>query len=105
MSRVKYGPRALAALDEIYRYTSRTWGRAQSDTYLDGLFSLCRQLQDRAHRPIPAGYGVEGFVTPYRRHLIYWRTSADGVVFVAHVLHERMNQGDRLAELGEGADE
>ena len=40
MSQVRYMPAALAALDDIATYTAETWGEAQRDTYISGLFTF-----------------------------------------------------------------
>ncbi len=31
-------------LDEIYRYTRDTWGEAQAETYITGLFAAFEQI-------------------------------------------------------------
>ena len=38
---------ASVRLDEIYRYTRDTWGEAQAETYITGLFSAFEQIETR----------------------------------------------------------
>lgn len=53
-------------------------------------------------RLIPAEFGVEGCVSRYGRHFIYWRTLSDGDIGVVTVLHERMHQIGRFMDDLEG---
>jgi toxin ParE1/3/4 len=87
-------------LDEIWRYTAETWGEAQAECYLHGLFECFQAIADRRFpwRPIPAEFGVDGFVCRHEKHVIYWRVLGDGAVGIVTVLHERMHQIERFAE-------
>jgi toxin ParE1/3/4 len=87
-------------LDEIYSYTRNNWGEAQAGQYITGLFARFDAIAARAFpwRPIPAEFGVSGFVCRYERHFIYWKVLADGAVGIVTVLHERMHQIDRLID-------
>jgi hypothetical protein len=51
-------------LDEIYRYTRETWGEAQAQAYIRGLFDCFSAITARHFpwRPIPAEFGVDGYV-------------------------------------------
>ncbi len=61
-------------LDDIYRYTRDRWGEAQADRYVSGLFEAFQRIEARGivSRPVPAEFGVEGYVFRYERHLVYW---------------------------------
>ena len=87
-------------LDDIYRYTRDRWGGAQADRYTIGLFDAFARLEthDVISRPIPAAFGVDGYVFRYERHLVYWRRLSNGDIGIATVLHERMHQIGRLRE-------
>jgi plasmid stabilization system protein ParE len=87
-------------LDDIYRYTRDRWGEAQADRYTAGLFDAFARLEthDVNSRPIPAAFGVDGYVFRYERHLVYWRRLSNGDIGIATVLHERMHQIGRLRE-------
>jgi plasmid stabilization system protein ParE len=87
-------------LDEIYRYTRRRWGEDQADRYITGLFDAFERLASHeiASRPIPAEFGVDGFIFRYQRHFVYWRRLGNGDVGIVTILHERMHQIDRFRE-------
>lgn len=87
-------------LDDIYRYTCDHWGEAQADRYITGLFDTFARVATHGvvSRPIPAAFGVEGYVFRYERHLVYWRRLSNGDIGMVTVLHERMHQIGRLRE-------
>lgn len=87
-------------LDEIYRYTRDRWGRDQADRYITGLFAAFEQIETHGviSRPIPAEFGVDGFVFQHERHRVYWRRLSNGDVGIVTILHERMHQTDRFRE-------
>ena len=91
---------ASVRLDEIYRYTRDRWGAAQADAYVTGLFAAFEQIATRgvASRPIPAEFGVDGYVFRYRHHFVYWRWLANGDIGIVTILHERMHQIGRVRE-------
>jgi toxin ParE1/3/4 len=87
-------------LDQIYAYTRDTWGEAQAERYIRGLFDKFEAIA--AHRfpwrPISAEFGVDGYVCRYEKHVIYWKRLGDGGVGIVTVLHERMHQIERFQE-------
>jgi toxin ParE1/3/4 len=87
-------------LDEIYDYTRDTWGEAQADLYMQGLFTQFEAIAERRvpWRQIPAEFGVEGFLCRYKSHFIYWKVLGDGAVGIVTILHARMHQIERLQE-------
>ena len=96
--RVQVG--ASHCLDQIYAHTLNTWGEAQSERYIRGLFDKFEAIAARRFpwRPIPAEFGVDGYVCRYETHRIYWKVLSDGDVGIVTVLHERMHQIDRFRE-------
>lgn len=100
MSSFRVQARAGHRIDEIYRYTRDTWGEAQAETYIRGLFQRFEAIAARRFpwRPIPAEFGVDGYVCRYERHFIYWKVLGDGAVGIVTVLHERMHRIERLRE-------
>lgn len=87
-------------LDDIYRYTRDRWGVEQADRYITGLFEAFGKIETRevVSRPVPAEFGVEGYVFRYERHLVYWRKLSNGDIGIVTILHERMHQIDRFRE-------
>jgi plasmid stabilization system protein ParE len=91
---------AAYRIDEIYRYTRARWGEPQAERYVTGLFETIARIaaNDVPSRPIPADFGVNGFVCRYERHLVYWRRLDHGHVGIVTILHERMHQIDRFRD-------
>ncbi len=87
-------------LDEIFRATREAWGDEQAERYIRGMFDRFDTITERRFpwRPVPAQFGVDGFVCRYERHLIYWKLLAGGDVGIVTVLHERMHQIDRFRD-------
>ena len=100
MTPVRVQERAAARIDEIYRYSHERWGEAQADAYVTGLFEAFEGIATSAvrSRPVPAEFGVDGYVFRYRKHFVYWKTLSDGAIGIVTVLHERMHQTGRFLE-------
>lgn len=100
MSTFRVQEAASHRIDEIYRYTRDRWGSDQADRYATGLFEAFGRIatHEVLSRPIPAEFGVEGFVLRYEDHLVYWKVLGNGDVGIVTVLHERMHQFDRFRE-------
>jgi len=100
MAAIRVQEAASHRLDEIYRYTRDRWGTEQADRYVTGLFQAFDVIE--AHgvmsRPIPAAFGVEGYVFRYERHFVYWRRLSNGDIGIVTILHARMHQIDRFRE-------
>jgi toxin ParE1/3/4 len=100
VTRVRVQAAAAHRIDDIYRHTAETWGEAQAERYIRGLFDRFDAIAARSFpwRPIPAEFGVSGFVCRYEHHLIYWKVLRDGDVGIVTVLHERMHQIERFRD-------
>ncbi|MEI6417716.1 MAG: type II toxin-antitoxin system RelE/ParE family toxin [Sphingomonadales bacterium] len=87
-------------LDEIYAYSRDHWGDAHAAQYINGLFARFAAIAAREFpwRPIPAEFGVSGFVCRHEHHLIYWKLLADGSIGIVTILHERMHQIERFRD-------
>ena len=98
MTRIRVQEAAAARIDDIYRYTRERWGEAQADEYVTSLFDAFEGIEAGtvASRPVPAEFGVEGYVFRYRSHFVYWKRLADGTLGIVTVLHERMHQIGRF---------
>ena len=73
MTSVRVQEAASLRIDEIYRYTRDRWGTAQADSYITGLFDAFERIATGGvpSRPIPADFGVEGYVFRYEKHFVY----------------------------------
>lgn len=100
MAVVRIQQAASHRLDDIYRYTRDRWGEAQADRYITGLFAAFEDLKTHGvtSRPVPAAFGVEGYVFRYEKHLVYWRRLSNGDIGIVTILHERMHQIERFKD-------
>ena len=100
MAVVRVQQAASHRLDDIYCHTRDRWGEAQADRYVTGLFDALARIETHGvtSRPIPAEFGVDGYVFRYERHLVYWRHLSNGDIGIVTVLRERMHQIDRFRE-------
>jgi toxin ParE1/3/4 len=87
-------------IDDIYTYTRATWGDAQAERYIRGLFGRFEDIVTRriVWRAVPGDFGIDGFYCRYEHHYIYWRVLSDGAVGIVTILHERMHQIDRFRD-------
>ncbi len=85
---------------EIFRYTSGRRNDTQAERSIEGLFETFAQIESHAtlSRPVPAAFGVDGYVCRYRHHFVYWRRLQNGSIGLVTILHERMHQIDRFRD-------
>ena len=100
MTRVRVQETASLRIDEIYRYTRERWGAARADSYVTGLLDAFDRIATGgiSSRPIPAEFGVDGYVFRYEKHFVYWKKLSNGDIGIVTVLHERMHPFDRLRD-------
>ena len=100
MAAVRIQEAASHRLDAIYRHTRDRWGAEQAERSITGLFEAFGRIESHgvASRPIPAEFGVEGYVFRHERHFVYWRRLGNGDIGIVTILHERMHQLDRFRE-------
>lgn len=100
MTSFKVQDGASHRLDQIYAHTRDAWGEAQAQRYIRDLFERFEAIAARRFpwRPIPAEFGVDGYVCRYEKHFIHWKLLSDGGVGIVTVLHERMHQMERFRE-------
>lgn len=100
MAAVRVQQAASHRLDEIHRYTRDKWGVDQANSYITGLFEAFEKIETHGvvSKPVPAEFGVEGYVFRYEHHFVYWRRLSNGDVGIVTILHERMHQMDRFRE-------
>jgi toxin ParE1/3/4 len=94
-ARVRLSPKALADLEDIWLYTSRTWSIDQADTYVSDMFAVMSALAsgDRRGRPVEARPGYLKY--PAGSHLLFFRLS-ERRIDVIRILHSRMDAPSHL---------
>lgn len=100
MNEFKILSSASFRIDEIYSYTASTWGSEQADKYLRNMFDFFQEIanQNVVWKKIPAHYLVDGFYNKYEQHFVYWKILDSKEVGITAILHERMDQINRLRE-------
>jgi toxin ParE1/3/4 len=98
MKRYRLTASAAQSVEDIHFYSMEKWGDEQADAYARGMADMFARIATggSASRPIAADIGVDGSVTRYGKHMIYWRKQSDEMVVITAVLHERMDQVERL---------
>lgn len=104
MSSYFVGPHADQQLDGIYEYTAMHWGEDQADRYIELLFQYFADVSAKnvIWRPVPAEFGVEGYLGKCEHHFVYWRVLRKGAIGIVAVLHERMHQIEQIRDLING---
>lgn len=90
MKRIRYTNLALEDLTDIGRYTLKTWGEIQAESYLEQIEDCCQRLAEDPGigRPwIDARPGLRRM--EQGRHVIFYRQVDDGIL-VYRVLHQNM---------------
>ncbi|RDJ26630.1 type II toxin-antitoxin system RelE/ParE family toxin [Bosea caraganae] len=100
MAAIRIQEAASHRLDEIYRYAREHRGKDQATRYITGLFQAFERIHTHgvASKPVPAEFGVDGYVFRYERHFVYWRRLDNGDIGTVTILHERMHQIDRFRD-------
>ena len=92
MSRYLLSPAARADLEQIWDYTHERWGAEQAEAYLS---DLVRAMQRASANPV-IGRACDDIRPGYRKlpagsHVLFYRTTDEGVVDVVRILHRRMD--------------
>ena len=91
---------ALQQLDDIYDYTLRRWSEDQARDYISGFYELFDEITagKSIDRLIPKTMEIDGYMTTYKKHFVYWQVFDDNVVGIFAILHQQQSQIDRLKE-------
>lgn len=90
MAAFRFSRRAEVDLLNIARYTLRTWGKAQTASYLGELEAFCQTLADN-----PALGRACDHIRPglrrmeHGKHVIFYRRGSTGIL-VSRILHQGM---------------
>jgi toxin ParE1/3/4 len=92
VSRYLLSPAAQADLGQIWDYTRDRWGVDQAEEYLR---ELQRAIERAAANP-RIGRVCDEIRPGYRKlaagsHILFYRVSAEGIIDVGRVLHERLD--------------
>ncbi len=98
MTGLSFSRAARAHLLAIGRYTEETWGKKQRDLYLEKLFQCFDNLRPSPLSGKPRDTLFAGLRSiPCEMHVVYYYF-LDDEIFVADVLHKRMDPELHLTE-------
>ena len=90
--------KAVEDLTHIWEYTVEAWSEQQADNYYNMLIACCQKIATNP-RLFGTSYDevAEGLLG-YRvgKHVIFYRTIADGEIVVIRILHQRMDFKHRM---------
>ncbi|WP_240336832.1 type II toxin-antitoxin system RelE/ParE family toxin [Tropicibacter sp. Alg240-R139] len=95
---IRFRPRVVSDLDDIWAYSVERWGEAQAADYLNGLdaaFGLLTEFPDMARLRLEFTPPVR--IHPFREHVIIYM-SDDSAIDVVRVVHGRANWMELLAD-------
>lgn len=92
-------PAAQADLDDIWDYSLRQWGLAQTERYLKSIGETVSALANgtRTGRPIHdirPGY----WKCPVGSHILFYQIDDTGGIVVIRILHQRMDLPSKLTD-------
>lgn len=89
-------PRARRDLGNIARYTLKTWGRKQRDTYLREMDLRFRRLAEQPGIGRPRPDVKDGYYSfPQGAHVIFYLIH-DGGIDIIGIPHQRMDEASRF---------
>jgi toxin ParE1/3/4 len=88
-------PRAIADLEEIWRYSEANWSAVQADRYHAAIVETFEDLASGQRTALPAPVRPGYLKCPVGAHLVYFRATETALV-VVRILHQRMDVGRHL---------
>jgi len=83
---------ARADLEDIRRYTIKTWGRAQWLRYYRGLVNAFERIDAHPEQGQDRRLLVNGMRSvPYQRHLVFYRQMPNTDVVILRIVHQQRN--------------
>jgi toxin ParE1/3/4 len=91
--------KAVSDLDEIWIYTFKNWSIQQADRYYDLIISEIEYLAKNPDSGISKEHIKKGYrASKVKSHLIFYKLSANNIVEVERILHQRMDIENRVKE-------
>ncbi|MBX9049615.1 type II toxin-antitoxin system RelE/ParE family toxin [Bacteroides thetaiotaomicron] len=100
MAKIQFSNKAVDDLSDIWNYTLEEWSEQQADQYYQMLIASCNKIAEN-----PALFGREydeiadgllGFKA--NKHIIFYKITGNGDIFIVRILHERMDLKIRMNE-------
>jgi toxin ParE1/3/4 len=91
MPQFKLRPKARQDLADIWRYTLKTWGEVQADTYIRDLNRAFHALAEQPYMGTDCEFIKSGYRKhPVGQHIIFYCPVCSGIE-VNRILHKRMD--------------
>ncbi|TDR88216.1 type II toxin-antitoxin system RelE/ParE family toxin [Enterovirga rhinocerotis] len=91
----RLSPLAEADLEDIWRYTERTWSVQQAERYHAGIIAALEALAAGETFGRPANIRPGYLTCSVGSHTVYFRSVRDGIA-VVRILHRRMDVSRHL---------
>lgn len=83
---------AIADLNDIWIYTFHKWSKEQADRYYDLIIAEIEFIADNHFAGKSAEQTRKNYrVTKIKSHLIFYRKTANEIVEIVRILHQRMD--------------
>lgn len=85
---LRFSPRALRDLEEIWLYTFEKWSLSQAESYVSDISSACKGLAKGDRVGVNADYVRGGYLKYFSgAHTIYY-TVSEQYLYIIRVLHQ-----------------
>ena len=96
-NRFRISKQALHDLDDIWLYTFNKWSKEQADRYYGLIIEEIEFIADNFFTGKSAEQTRKDYrVTKIKSHLIFYRKTANDIVEVVRILHQRIDIKKRL---------
>ena len=89
--------KAINDLEKIWLYTYKKWSKEQADRYHNLIIDEIEFMVNNYNLNRKIDYIREGYrITKVKSHLIFAKKSADNVIEIVRILHQKMDIEKRL---------
>ncbi|MFC3809374.1 type II toxin-antitoxin system RelE/ParE family toxin [Lacihabitans lacunae] len=91
--------KAINDLEKIWLYTYKKWSKVQADRYHNLIIDEIEFMVNNFNLSRKIDYIREGYrMTKVKSHLIFAKKSADNVIEIVRILHQKMDIENRLKD-------
>ena len=91
--------KAINDLEKIWLYTYKKWSKEQADRYHNLIIDEIEFMVNNYNLSRKIDYIREGYrITKVKSHLIFAKKSADNVIEIVRILHQKMDIENRLKD-------
>jgi len=91
--------KAINDLEKIWLYTYKKWSKEQADRYHNLIIDEIEFMVNNCNLSRKVDYIREGYkMTKVKSHLIFAKKTADDVIEIVRILHQKMDIENRLKD-------